>query len=129
MSKRVGLFEDRPRFGSDGQFLTETMMYLGTPFTVRRLSSLLLCLGILVGTLFVVPASKAVFAMTDHEPACSIGLVGTGYELPWKYCRWKQVTQGWGGSYSHYYTQMWYAYDFGLCQGTAVRAARAGTVG
>lgn len=53
---------------------------------------------------------------------------GTGYRLPWQYCRWQKVLQGWGGSYSHNNTQMWFAYDFSHAEGTPVRAAQSGTV-
>jgi len=52
----------------------------------------------------------------------------TGYRLPWQYCHWQKVLQGWGESPSHNNTQMWYAYDFSHSEGTPVRAARAGTV-
>ncbi len=52
----------------------------------------------------------------------------TGYRLPWRYCFWEQVLQGWGESPSHNNTQMWYAYDFGLSEGVPVRAAKGGTV-
>ncbi|MGB9873227.1 MAG: M23 family metallopeptidase [Anaerolineae bacterium] len=52
----------------------------------------------------------------------------TGYRLPWRYCFWERVLQGWGESPSHNNTQMWYAYDFGLSEGVSVRAAKGGTV-
>lgn len=52
----------------------------------------------------------------------------SGYRLPWIYCHWERVLQGWGGSYSHNNTQMWYAYDFNHAEGEPVRASRAGTV-
>lgn len=50
------------------------------------------------------------------------------YRLPWSYCSWQSVIQGWGGSYSHYGTQMWYAYDFNHSIGTPVVVSRSGVV-
>ncbi len=52
----------------------------------------------------------------------------SGYRLPWIYCHWQKVLQGWGGSYSHSNAQMWYAYDFSLTEGVPVRAAKSGSV-
>jgi len=52
----------------------------------------------------------------------------TGYALPWQYCTWQRMTNGWGNPGSHSTTQMWYAYDFGMATGVPVRAARGGTV-
>lgn len=56
------------------------------------------------------------------------GAQATGYRLPWRYCTWQKVLQGWGESPSHNNVQMWYAYDFDFAEGAPVRAARGGTV-
>ena len=52
----------------------------------------------------------------------------TGYKLPWVNGVSHIVTQGWGGSFSHNNTQMWYAYDFDMWEGEEIRSARGGTV-
>jgi len=50
-----------------------------------------------------------------------------GYKLPYTAGQSYQVTQGWGGTYSH--TGLaYYAYDFGLPISTEVRASQSGTI-
>lgn len=88
----------------------------------------LLLITMAIVIIWLAPAEKSAFSVADDNPAYSAGPTDAGYKLPWQYCRWKQVTQGWGGSYSHNATQMWYAYDFGMAEGTGVRAAKGGTV-
>jgi murein DD-endopeptidase MepM/ murein hydrolase activator NlpD len=50
---------------------------------------------------------------------------GVSYRLPWTGGVPVRLTQGWGGSYSHHGLAR-HGYDFGLPEGTAVRAAAAG---
>ncbi len=84
---------------------------LARPSLLLRVLVLVFLVALITGT-----AGRASWAQT------------TGYRLPWQYCHWQQVLQGWGESPSHNNTQMWYAYDFGLSEGVPVRAARGGTV-
>lgn len=53
----------------------------------------------------------------------------TGFKLPWTAGESYLVTQGWGGTFSHVCPgPNCHAYDFGLPEGTALRASAAGTV-
>jgi hypothetical protein len=54
-------------------------------------------------------------------------LAALPYRLPWRYCNYKTVTQGWNGTYSHS-GQMQYAYDFNHYEGEQVRTSNSGTV-
>ncbi len=68
--------------------------------------------------------------ITLGAPRQALGteIQASGYELPWKYCTWQTMTNGWGNPGSHSGIQMWYAYDFGMSIGVPVRATRGGTV-
>jgi len=79
----------------------------------RQPGKVLSLIVVAVVFIWLAPAERA------HSPAVP-GPANAGYKLPWQYCRWKQVTQGWGGAFSHNNTQMWYAYDFGMAEGTGV---------
>jgi murein DD-endopeptidase MepM/ murein hydrolase activator NlpD len=57
-----------------------------------------------------------------------VGASSVGYRLPWRASVIHYVLQGWGGSYSHYNAQMWYAYDFDTPEGEEIRASQGGTV-
>ena len=54
-------------------------------------------------------------------------IASSPYRLPWVYCFYKQVTQGWDGSVSHT-GNMQYAYDFNHSEGEAVRASLGGQI-
>src|SRR5687768_17389323 len=51
-----------------------------------------------------------------------------GYKLPYDYATKQRVDQGWNQEPTHASTQAKYGYDFGMKEGTRVRAAQTGTV-
>ena len=82
----------------------------------QRVHSIQLMIGI--GLALTILCRSASHALADRP----------GYRLPWLYDTSWRITQGPGGSTSHNAQPLLYAWDFGLNNGTEVRASRAGTV-
>lgn len=73
------------------------------------------------------PSKYSILDQCKMEYHGDILPTSNGYRLPWYYCTYLRVTQGWNGSVSHT-GSMQYAYDFNHSEGAAVRAAQGGQV-